>query len=430
MFMMLISSCVYTSSPTIDTKTDEKIKLRFISSWGGVDSQSDPLNMIFSEFTKKNIEIEISNQSVYGEDFLPKIKTDFASGNDPDVFGLWPGSDITALVKAGKVADLTDVLENDPTWKYSFKEDSWGYTTYEGKIYGIPFERIFEGLFINKDLFDKYSIKVPRTYEELKIAVKLFRSHNITPIAFNYSSEGTYLYQNILANLGGKYQVENPIGNGNIKECYVTALEYLKDLNDLGAFPQQQDSLETVDIDNKDRDNMFLEKKAAMIVQGSWFVGRIGKNVDTVDIIPFPYIEEGVSQNPSLIYGLGCGTFYISKAAWDDPKKREASLKLLKELTSRKSAELFALKSGMISNLNINVSGLNYNYLTLKGLDLMKKSKELIGPPDSYVDRTAWEEIIVKQIPYVLEDKRDAKNVWNDYLRYIQKKDMNYIKYN
>ncbi|HEY9058924.1 MAG TPA: extracellular solute-binding protein [Pseudobacteroides sp.] len=404
----------------IKDSDEEKIKLRFISSWGGIDPQAKPLNDILNEFMENNKYVEIINESVSGDDFLTKIKVDFASGYAPDVFGLWPGSDINAMIKAGKVADLTELLESDPDWKNSFKEDAWSYTTYDGLIYGLPFERIFEGLFINKDLFEKYNIKIPEDYEELKIAVIKFRAVGITPIALNYRSEGTYLYQNILAALGG-IQVKNPINEGMVKDCYVEAMKYMKELNSLSAFPSYD---QAVEMDNDARDNLFLTKKAAMIAQGSWFVGKIKENDKTVDIIPFPKINDGVSKSPTVIHGLGCGTFYVSQNAWTNSDKNEASIRLLKALTSKKAAETFSYKSGMINNLNIDTIGLKYNDLTKKGLDLIENANELVGPPDSYVDRTAWENIIVKKFPYVLEDKERAVDVWNEYLENVRMRDL------
>jgi raffinose/stachyose/melibiose transport system substrate-binding protein len=208
-----ISCSVTTETNKGNVNSVEKhpaIKLRFLSGWGGVDTKTDGLQQILDKFIEDNPDIEVINESLFGDDFLPKLKTDFASGNDPDVFGIWPGSDIRALIKANKVAELTDLVNSDKGWKASFKESGWSYTTYNNKIFGLPLEIIFEGLFINKDLFEKYDIKVPDTFEELKNAVSAFKSRDVIPIAYNSFSQGTYLYQNIIAVLGGKEEVENP----------------------------------------------------------------------------------------------------------------------------------------------------------------------------------------------------------------------------
>lgn len=141
-----------TNTSFVKTKEQEKVTLRFISSWGGVDSKAETLQELFVSFTDENPDIEIVNESLFGEDFLPKIKTDFASGNNPDVFGIWPGSDIRALIQAGKVADLTELMQDNPEWKNAFKSSMFKYTTYDDRLYGLPFEIIFEALYINKDL--------------------------------------------------------------------------------------------------------------------------------------------------------------------------------------------------------------------------------------------------------------------------------------
>ena len=157
-----LAACKFSGDKTsiVIPEGQDKVTLRFISSWGGVDSKAETLQEMLARFTCSNPDIEIINESLFGEDFLPKIKTDFASGNNPDVFGIWPGSDIRALIQAGKVADLTGLMEENSEWKSSFKSSMFKYTTYDGRLYGLPFEIIFEVMFINRDLL-KYDVPVP-----------------------------------------------------------------------------------------------------------------------------------------------------------------------------------------------------------------------------------------------------------------------------
>lgn len=390
-----------------EDNTTSKTTIRFISSWGGVDSKAKTLKDILTGFAKDNPDIEVVNDSLFGEDFLPKIKTDFASGNNPDVFGLWPGSDITALIKAGKVADLTGLLDGDPVWKQSFSRDMWAYTTYDGKIYGLPVEVIFECLFINSDLFEKYNVKAPETFEELKTAVNTFKENKIIPIAYNTVAEGTFLYQNIIAMIGGRTDAENPFEGGKVKNCYIEAMKYIKELYDMGAFPA-----DCFTLTNNERNSLFKEKKAAMIVQGSWFIGDFPPEDLTVDIIHLPYIPERDTPRTTMVYGLGGGSFHMSQTAAEDGKKQEASLKLLKALTSEKTAATFASDTGMISNVNISKYNIDYRKLTIKGKRMLSEAKVLVGPPDSFVDRSSWEKDIAQQFPYYLEGKTSAEELW------------------
>lgn len=396
------------TAATIIDNNNPGTTLRFISSWGGVDSKAESLKNVLNRFVKDNPDIKVVNESLFGEDFLPKIKTDFASGNDPDVFGLWPGSDINALVKAGKVADLTGLLDDNTEWKRSFNPAMWDYTTQNGRIYGLPLEVIFECMFINKDLFDKYNIPVPKDFEGLKSAVLGFREQGIVPIAFNTYSEGTYLYQNLVAIIGGKRDTEHPFSKGAVKSCYITAMQYVKELYDMKAFP-----VDCFTMTNNERNVLFKEKKAAMIVQGSWFIGDFDADDDTVDIIPVPYIKGYKGPEGTMVYGLGGGSFHMSAAVEDEPAKQDAAVRLLKGLTSPETAATFASETGMISNVNIDSYNIHYRDLTVKGKKMLEDSKMLVGPADSFVDRTSWEADIAVQFPYFLAGMTDAGSVWD-----------------
>lgn len=404
------SSASYSNPPPADAQKigePQKTVLRYISSWGGVDSKAETLKIILNQFEKDNPDIKVTNESLFGEDFLPKIKTDFASGNDPDVFGLWPGSDINALVKAGKVADLTGLLNEDPEWKNSFNPSMWDYTTYDAKVYGLPVEVIFECMFINKDLFDKYRIPVPQDFESLKSAVLSFREHHIVPIAFNTYGEGTYLYQNLITVIGGKENTEYPFSGGKVKASHITAMKYVKELYDLGAFPD-----DCFTMTNNERNVLFKEKKAAMIVQGSWFIGDFDAEDYSVDIIPFPYIPGYMAPKGTMVYGLGGGSFHMSTAASEDSSRYKASMRLLKALTSPETAAIFASDTGMISNVNIDKYNIQYRRLTVKGKQMLEEANLLVGPADSFVERTSWENDIAQQFPYYLAGKITAEDVW------------------
>ncbi len=387
---------------------EKRVKIRFLNSWGGLDTKAESLISVFNNFMQNHPDIEIINEAVGGDDFLLKLKTEFASANDPDVFGIWPGSDIQALIHANKVADLTPILENDREWKKSFYDNVWHNVTFNGKIYGLPVEVIFEGLFINTDLFRKYKAPIPANYEQLKEAVVIFNQNGIIPVAFNSKPEGSFLYQNIISMLGKPESIENPFKDGMISDCYVRAMKYVKELYDMEAFPK-----EAFTLTNDERDALFTNKKAAMIVQGSWFVGNFDKN-SQVDFVPFPWIQEEDTVYPTMVYGLGGGVFYMSENASLEELKKGACIRLLKHLTHKDTALYFAKSTGMISNVKINGDILKYDYLVQKGIDYVDISPKLVAPPDHFVNRSTWEDVIVELFPYYLEGKYSAYDVWKD----------------
>jgi raffinose/stachyose/melibiose transport system substrate-binding protein len=385
--VILLSGCTGKSAegPKIhEMEQEDEVTLSFVNSWGGADSNAGALQQIFDNFESKYPNIKIQNEATFGDDFLPKLKTDFATGNDPDVFGIWPGSDMEALIDAGKAADLTDIINSEPEWKDSFL-NAWDYCTFDEKIYGLPVEIIYEALFINTDIFKKYEVNAPVTYEDFMVLVRLFASKGVVPIAYNYQAEGTYLYQNIVAQMGG-------LKDGGDIEIFKQGMEKMKELYDRRAFPE-----DAYLISNSQRNELFLDGEAAMIVQGSWFTRNIYEAgmVDKVDMVPFPVFDKENQEKYSLIYGLGCGTFFISQKAFDDPLKREAAILLLKELTSKEASAILTNESGFISNIDLSGTKNTYPSLYTKGMDLIANAEHLVPPMDSLIDRNNWENILV-----------------------------------
>jgi len=389
-------------------KTENKTELKFLSPWGGTDPYADTLSFVLSKFQEENKDISIINESLFGDEFLIKLQTDVASGNSPDVFGLFPGSVRNMLIQRHQIADLTDVLMKDVKWYQSFYPEMWKYVTFNGKIYGVPLETIVECLFVNKDIFEKYNLKVPQTFVELINVCKILKSKGIIPIAFNAQPEGTYIYQNIIVSIGSKHDVETPLKNGKFSTPYIKALDYLKELYKAGAFPANYYSLTS-----KQRNALFLKKKAAMIVQGSWFIPKCDPK--TVDVYFFPQLS--YSGRKHLIYGLGGGTFYVSTSAWEDEKKRTAAIKLLKVLTSEKVAIIFGERTGLISNVKITNQPNVKNPLRAKVEGFIKEADVLVAPPDHFVDRMVWEEVITKNIPYYFRGTISSKLFWEKALK-------------
>lgn len=378
---------------------EEQVTIRFSSSWAGIDNKAILLESLIDDFEREYPYITVMNESMYGEDFLFTLKANFASGNGPDVFGLWPGSDLEMLIDRQLIADLSMTLAEDPDWYGFFDEKAFEYLDQGYQIYSIPFEVIYEGMFLNLDLFEKYHVNIPKDFEGLKEAVKAFRAVGITPIAYNLTPEGSFIYQNMIVQLAGKYSTENPLGRYNeVSEGYIEAMYMMRDLYQLGAFPEDAFTL-----DDASRNEMFINKEAAMIVQGSWYnTSAFGEDVT---IIPFPIAQRDIV---SVVYGVGNGNFHISKKAFENPKKKEASLLFLKYLTSNKGQSMFSVSPSFIGSRNLETD----DYIKQVGLDMIKSADELVGPPDHYINRTFWESVLIKEFPNMLEGKIEPEDIF------------------
>ena len=377
----------------------EKEPITFMSSWGA-DSRALKINKIFKQMQRENHELSIENTSIAGSEFLYSLKMDFASGREPDIFGLWPGSDIDLLIKEGKVADLTNLLEANPVWYRQFNESTWDSVTVDGRIYGLPIELIYEGLFINRDLFELYGAKIPTTYEELLEAIDIFKANGIIPIAYNQTAEGSYLYQNMVMKLGGKEDIEHPFeANGKLKECFKQGMYYMKELYEKGAFPENW-----YEIDDIKRNELFFDKKAAMIVQGSWLIGDYGLSSmnSSIEVMPFPDMPNGKADSSAIIYGCGNGIFHISSKAWENLGRRKECIKVLKTLTAPKQVAVLAQSAGFISNIDLGEYTPVETIMSQKGKALIEHASERVGAVDWYINRNIWENVMVKMFPKIL----------------------------
>ena len=247
-------------------------------------------------------------------------------------------------------------------------------------------------------------MEAPETFEELCILARLFSRKAIVPIAYNYTSEGTYLYQNIVAQLGGAE------GLRTTKEYYMKGMEKMKRLYDLRAFPA-----DAYKLSNVQRNELFLNGEAAMIVQGSWFTRDIYQSemISHVDIIPFPVFDQA-QEDYALIYGLGCGTFFMSQKASLDEDKRQAAILLLRELTSKESSVKLTSGSGFISNIDISDEKRIFPSLYSKGIELIEGAGDLVPPPDSIIDRNDWDEIVVPGFSGVYQNGvEQIEQIWS-----------------
>ncbi|MBN2222996.1 MAG: carbohydrate ABC transporter substrate-binding protein, partial [Vallitaleaceae bacterium] len=349
-FMLLTDG---KDSPDVKTLVDYEApeQVIFMSSWAGQDTKAILIKELLEKFQNLYPNVDVIDNSVGGEDFLMSLKIDFLSGNDPDVFGLWPGSDIRTLIDKNKVKAMTEILKEDPRWLNSFGEEGFHYVSHEEEIYGLPFEIIYEGLFINRDILEKLNLEIPSTYEDLKNLIIPLRDAGYIPIAYNDTPEGSFLYQNMVMSLAGKEGVENPYhSNGSLHEAFGKALYYMKELYELGAFP-----LNAFSLTDHERNQLFVEKKAAMIVQGSWFIGGdyIDPNDSNISIVNFPTFSESLANPTDIIYGLGNGVYYLSRSAYDKEETRDESIALLKALTSQETALRVINEMGGMVNIKV-----------------------------------------------------------------------------
>lgn len=152
-----------TSKKDEGKSADGKITLNVINYHVGTDYAADYYEYLFDAFKKteegKNVEFkfeEIPTTDAYNQ----KIKLLISSGDLPDIV-LNGGNNITALAaKSGKVTDITEYLDKDPEWKAMFSDQDLEFNSYEGKVYGIRYQKKFHIFTTTKTYLRKQDLKL------------------------------------------------------------------------------------------------------------------------------------------------------------------------------------------------------------------------------------------------------------------------------
>jgi len=122
---------------------------------------------------EEKLGVEVAYRTYTAENHLDKTYDDVilerVNNNMDDLYLLNPDS-IQILGKEGRLADLSDLA-----CVQNLREIVKTANTVDGKLVAIPQEVAAYGLFVNKDMFDKYKLKLPETPEEFLECCKVFK---------------------------------------------------------------------------------------------------------------------------------------------------------------------------------------------------------------------------------------------------------------
>jgi multiple sugar transport system substrate-binding protein len=117
-----------------------------------------------------DIQVKLSNPAG-GDQLVAKMITAHQAGNGPDLAKVEYQS-LPALVSKGVVADITEYTKDTVA---EYDDATLKSTVFQGKVYGIPQDIAPLKLFYRADLFTKYGLTVPTTWDEFAATAKTVR---------------------------------------------------------------------------------------------------------------------------------------------------------------------------------------------------------------------------------------------------------------
>lgn len=310
-----VASLVAAGKQEPPPRSPPKVTLTFRHTW--VQEHDAVIRRIFSETVRHimqenpwiNIEVSGLDQEVHRQQ---KLKAEMVTGNPPDIFILWGGSEIDPYVRAGRMMDLTDFLEASGLRSRFVDLSMWERN---GRVYGLPLEGFCEAVYYNKELFRKAGVSVPRTTDELLSVCAALKKAGITPFALANRDKwpAVMVYQYCLNRSAGIGTLRSLLaGKGSwTNPSYQRGSELFASLVKLGAFTTGSNSLPY-----ERQGAAFIEEKAAMVVTGSWDAERFGVSpiADRIGCFPFPAMVGGEGSQNDLCAGFSFGLGFSATA--------------------------------------------------------------------------------------------------------------------
>lgn len=422
LFSYILKIFIYDGKSSDYTSFGEKKDIKILNCWNN-NSKNDVLSGLISEYTKQHLDTAITNESLSDTDFIMRLQTDFSSGQESDIIIGYPNYNIRTLYERGKLANLSDTLRSDPLWYSSIDKNTLSFaSTSADSIYGITTESDYIAMYINETLFTQFGIAVPKSYDDLLTAVSLFNSQKIIPIACGFADADVPLYSAVISSLGGALSMNRVISGAESPAPYFTgALNYVKQLYTLGAFPE-----DCIQMTRKDAQNVFINNSAAMIIESSGFAGDICIQAPSVfrqsdtnyKIYAFPEIRPSSTMMTretdihlsAIPYGAGNSTFFASTAAFE--KKRESTADLLKYLTSKAASRSFYMKTKYMCCIKDATDNEPKRTLILDRDLFLKKITEYSPMPGSIIESRVWTSMLQAQLPAIFSGMANAEEVW------------------
>ncbi|WP_447007048.1 extracellular solute-binding protein [Saccharothrix isguenensis] len=270
----------------------------------------------------------------FGNDpYKQRLRVAIGSPQAPDLFFNWGGGNLKEYVDAGKVADLTAVLDENKAVKEKFIPSVLDGAKLDGKNYGVPMRGMQPVLlFFNKTVFTEAGVQPPKTWDDLLSLVDTFKAKGITPIALAGTQAWTELMwaEYVLDRFAGHEVFKNIRDNGpeGWKDpAVVGAMTKLKELIDRGGFG---DAFASVGYDAGGASTILAQGKAAMHLMGSWeYTNQLDQSPDFVKQgnlgwIEFPSIAGGKGDPSNLVGNVS--NFYSATA---DSKNLDAAKKFV-----------------------------------------------------------------------------------------------------
>lgn len=355
LMILLLAACgnEETSKNLIPQEEENTRVINLFSPMEKIDPNAENVARSASDLSiamaEKELGLTVAYKTYTAESYQDKTYDDVVlervRNNMDDLYLLNPDTLLT-LGTEGKLMDLSG-LESAKNLRDIIKIAN----TVDGKLVAIPQEVVAYGLFVNKDMFDKYDLKLPETPEEFLECCQVFKEKGIeTPIGANRWWLETFVLAQAYADLynGGNTAAEIAAlnsGEARYSDYMRPGFEFLKELMDKGYIDAKKASVsEAIEAERPD----FMAQKTP-IVMAYWGAANTetayGKTDFEMQVIGFPTNRGQMPVMPMTGFGIGA-----------DAEHAEDAARLLDIIVSDKALRIYSETNRVISpSKNVSV---------------------------------------------------------------------------
>lgn len=401
----ILMGCVSKEINPNKSEEEKEIEIRIATMFGGTDPAAPVLKQQLESFHAANPHITIVNESMtsVGDEYRTVIKTDFSTGNEADVVFFYNGVDVQGIIDVGGVVPYEEIWKTYPEVGENITDAVKEFMREkDGNLYCLPLTGFYEGLFVNKEIFDKYDLELPTTWENFTKAVEVLHDNGEVPIA-GPLSQSLYMIEHLIYAEAGVIEYQSTLDEG-IPQSWIEGLDHFRSLYILGAFSE-----DALSMDVEAAQNLFIDGGAAMIFEGSWFIGRCDEELrNKMTVVPMPTAPGGDKDPTDVVAGYSSG-YYVSRIAYDDEEKQEAVIELVTYLTSLDAISAIASANGGTPSAVIESTDLEQ--IVLDGQTMVNNANAIALPIDSRLRPEAFNYIVKDGVPFIAYGEKTAEEV-------------------
>lgn len=365
------------------------VELNVTTTFAGEDGNAQNFKSAVEAWCDETGNTVADTSATSDETFKTRVTTDFETGSEPDVLFFFNGADANSFIEAGKVVSIDEIRAEYPEYADNMNDDLIADSLVDGKKYAVPVNGYWEAMFVNTEVLEEAGVEIPGadyTMDMFKADCEKIKEAGYTPIAAALGNIPHYWWEYAIFNHDtpeNHVQVPDSIEEA---DSWVEGMNDIKELYDLGYFPEN-----TLSATDDETFSMFVDGKAAFLVDGSWKVGGIVNacqsdpedestlDKDKLANFTVTYVPgNGDRKATDLIGGLSMG-YYITQKAWDDPDKRAAAVDFVEYMTSDEMVSVFAQHTASALKNAPATDESKFNSLQIEAMDMMSGVTSLTG---------------------------------------------------